>query len=93
MGMLIICQRNVLDAIEMQMWIATSIKFDMLWLRSASSIRHRETPAFLFYIIFIEGIDSKDKFIVRQVAATQRRAISAGSRYTPGHTRILLHLI
>lgn len=28
--------------------------------------------------IFIEGIDCKDKFIVRQVAATQRRRRSLG---------------
>lgn len=47
--------------------------------------------------IFIEGIDCKDKFIVRQVAATQSRG---AARYRaialadpPGHACILLHLI
>lgn len=51
--------------------------------------------------IFIEGIDCKDKFIVRQVAATQRRRRSAADRRyraialaaPPGHACILLHLI
>lgn len=53
--MLIICQRNVLDAIEMQMRIAASIKFDTLLLHSASSVRRRGAPAFLFILFLSRG--------------------------------------
>ena len=45
--------------------------------------------------IFIEGIDCKDKFIVRQVAATQRRrhgpAVSSHRASRPART--CLHFI
>lgn len=101
-GMLIICQRNILDTIEMQMRITTRLN-SICYCFAARQASNAQRQHWFYFYYFYRGIDSKDKFIVRQVAATQPRDIGSIALVSPrphapchppsSSIRICLHFI